>query len=130
MPSLHTTARGKSIDMAKLKIQNAYKPTLGNANQNVRGDLITKSGVVLKTQEQIQEERAAIKRQHDTVNKKGDIKDNTLLPDTINKRPKRLINTEDKHFDQIQPTLTAEHVNEPPVERPVAKHRKIVETDK
>jgi hypothetical protein len=128
----HATARGKTIDMTKLKLQNAYKPTLGNANRNVRGDLITKAGVVLKTQEQIQEERAALKRQQDTVNKRADIKSNALLPDSINKRsgrPVKQIDVVDQHFDET-PVLVAEHVSVPTAEKPVSTRRKITETDK
>jgi plastocyanin len=128
----HTTARGKTIDMTKLKMQNQYKPTLGNSNRNVRGDIITKKGVVLKTQEQIQEERAAMKRQQDTVNKRADIKGNALLPDSITKKPGRpvkQVNVADQHFEEA-PILTADHVSAPITEKPTVARRKIVESDK
>ena len=116
-------------------MQNAYKPTLGNANRNVRGDLITKAGVVLKTQEQLQEERAALKRQHESVNRRADIKGNSLVPDKVTKKPSKRINhIPDQHFDAMsgapEPTLMAEHVSKPPNPQVNNSRRRITETDK
>jgi hypothetical protein len=54
----HTSIRGKLIDFARLRQANATKPALGNAQMNARGDIIGRKGIILKTQEQIEEEWA------------------------------------------------------------------------
>ena len=59
MAPRHVTARGKPIDMDRLRNMNGDKPAVGNASINARGDILGQGGVVLKTQEQIEAEWAA-----------------------------------------------------------------------
>lgn len=50
------TMRGQFVDMARLAAENATKIALGNASMNARGDIISHSGTIIKTQEQITRE--------------------------------------------------------------------------
>jgi hypothetical protein len=65
MVTKHLTLRGRSIDYNRLRAAHGLKKAVGNAGVNARGDIINKSGVILKTQEQIEAEwarkQAAIK---------------------------------------------------------------------
>jgi hypothetical protein len=65
MISRHITLRGRPIDYNILRAAHGSKKAVGNASVNARGDIINKSGVVLKTQEQIEADfirkQAAIK---------------------------------------------------------------------
>ena len=134
MAPKHKTARGQPIDMARLRDLNAYKPALGNANSNARGDIINKKGVVLKTQEQITAEIEATKRRQETNTKQMNIKSDGLIPDLNNKpviqqiKPKE-INVEDQNFDPISEALP--DMPEKPNKSNVHIHtrRKITETD-
>ena len=56
MARKHFTALGEQIDMAALAARNAKTVALGNAGMNSRGDLVGQGGVVLRTQEQIEDE--------------------------------------------------------------------------
>lgn len=56
MAKKHFTALGEPIDMAALAAKHATIPALGNANMNARGDIVGNGGMVLRTQEQIEEE--------------------------------------------------------------------------
>lgn len=56
MARKHYTALGEPIDMASLAMKNATTVALGNAKMNARGDILDPKGIVLKTQEQIEEE--------------------------------------------------------------------------
>ena len=60
MVQRHISMRGEVIDMNRLRAVNAETPALGNASLNARGDIIGKNGIILKTQEQIEGEWAAI----------------------------------------------------------------------
>lgn len=53
----HTSYKGASIDMELLKFQNQHSVALGNAHMNARGDLIGQGGLVLKTREELLQER-------------------------------------------------------------------------
>lgn len=55
--SKHTTYRGTIIDMEMLKYQNQHKVALGNANLNARGDKIGSGGTVIKTREELIQEK-------------------------------------------------------------------------
>lgn len=55
-PSHHRTMRGQPIDFGRLRIANGRKKAVGNAGVNARGDQLTSSGIVLKTQEQIEKD--------------------------------------------------------------------------
>ncbi len=58
MAKQNLTLRGRVIDYNKLRITHGLKKAVGNAGVNARGDIINRSGVVLKTQEQIEAEWA------------------------------------------------------------------------
>ena len=45
----YTTARGKTLDMGALILQNEQVRAVGNMNVNARGDLLDHHGNVLKT---------------------------------------------------------------------------------
>jgi len=70
--------RGQPVDFSSLEQQNQNQQAIGNANLNVRGDLLGSGGVVLKTQEQIQAEWARKSSQMITEN--VSIKSDTVLP--------------------------------------------------
>ncbi|UTS53418.1 hypothetical protein UES1_043 [Escherichia phage UE-S1] len=55
--SKHTTYRGTTIDMDMLKYQNQYQVALGNANLNARGDKIGSGGTIVKTREELLQEK-------------------------------------------------------------------------
>ena len=55
MGEVYRTARGNSIDMARLKLQNETVIAVGNSNTNARGDVL-KNGKVVKTREQVAQE--------------------------------------------------------------------------
>lgn len=48
--------RGELVDFSALAMQNADQIALGNARMNAKGDILDENGVVLKTQEQLNEE--------------------------------------------------------------------------
>jgi hypothetical protein len=129
MAQRHVTARGKPIDMGRLRDLNSHKPALGNASSNARGDIIDKKGTVLKTQEQIVAEWAASKKQRDSNTRPVNIKSNTLIPDLGGKTvPVALkhLDVNDQDFDPVtEPELsTAEPV------RSTHSRKKITESDK
>jgi len=51
------TYRGQVIDIDLLRIANQSAIAVGNANYNARGDLIGRGGTVLKTREELEQER-------------------------------------------------------------------------
>lgn len=53
----HTSYRGMSIDMEMLKFQNQHAVAIGNAKMNARGDIIGSGGTVVKTREELLQER-------------------------------------------------------------------------
>lgn len=55
--SKHTTYRGTIIDMDMLKYQNQHQVALGNAKLNARGDKIGSGGTVIKTREELLQEK-------------------------------------------------------------------------
>lgn len=55
--SKHTTYRGTTIDMDMLKYQNQHQVALGNASLNARGDKIGSGGTVIKTREELIQEK-------------------------------------------------------------------------
>lgn len=74
MVARHLTMRGEVLDMERLRLQNAEQVALGNAMKNARGDQIGPGGVVVRTQEQIEQEWAAAKARKDADTKPVDIK--------------------------------------------------------
>jgi hypothetical protein len=53
MVERNLSMRGEIVDFNKLRLRNAEKIALGNANMNAKGDIVGKNGIVIKTQEQI-----------------------------------------------------------------------------
>lgn len=53
----HTSYRGSTIDMDMLKYQNQNQVALGNAKLNARGDKIGAGGTVIKTREELIQEK-------------------------------------------------------------------------
>jgi hypothetical protein len=53
MGKVHTTMRGKELDMEKLSLRNELTPAVGNVRVNARGDELGEGGKIIKTKEQI-----------------------------------------------------------------------------
>ncbi len=116
----HITMRGEAIDMNRLRAINSDTPAIGNASLNARGDIIGKHGVVLKTQEQIENEWETSRLYREASVRAADIKSNTVVP-TAAPAKKQLI-ADDQHFDPEVDDVVAQP-------RPTTR-RKITETDK
>jgi hypothetical protein len=127
---MYTTMRGRPIDMAALAAANAEKIAVGNAKMNARGDVIGPNGVVLRTQEQVEQEwQAAQQRQREVVSAVGQNIKAPLFPD----RPGAVV--EDQNFEPtmaesapVYPT-TEPGGNADQVKKIVQQRRKIIESD-
>lgn len=53
MGKLHTSMRGKMVDMEQLNLKNELIPAVGNAKVNARGDQLGPGGKIVKTKEEI-----------------------------------------------------------------------------
>lgn len=53
---VHTTMRGKVIDLDGLRQRNELTPAVGNAKVNARGDLLGKGGKIVKSKDTILKE--------------------------------------------------------------------------
>ncbi len=53
MGKLHTSMRGKLVDMEQLNLKNELIPAVGNAKVNARGDQLGPGGKIVKTKEEI-----------------------------------------------------------------------------
>jgi hypothetical protein len=53
MGKVHTTMRGKELDMEKLSLRNELTPAVGNIRVNARGDQLGEGGKIIKTKEEI-----------------------------------------------------------------------------
>jgi hypothetical protein len=129
--------RGRPIDMAALAAANAEKIAVGNAKMNARGDILGPNGVVLQTQEQIEQEwQAAQQRQREVVSAVSSNIKAPLFPD----RPGAI--AEDQNFDpETSAATAAAPVNVPvypstepggnadQVKKIVQQRRKIIESD-
>lgn len=73
--------RGEPVDFASLAAANPKQPTLGNTRTNVRGDVLGPQAQVLKTQEQVEAERAKQKARQQHVNQTLDVKKQMAAPD-------------------------------------------------
>lgn len=67
MSNKQYTARGRQVDMFALASKNANKVALGNAGLNARGDKVTNRGIILKTQEEIEQEWNRVKAQQEQL---------------------------------------------------------------
>lgn len=116
MGKKHYTAAGQLIDMGALAARHANAVAIGNASMNARGDKVDKTGVVLKTQEQIEEDwRRERKRREESVGLSPNIK--ASLP--ADKIPEKII-TDDQDFEP-DATDTAKPAPQ--------RRRKIVDAD-
>ncbi len=73
--------RGEPVDFASLAAANPKQPTLGNTRTNVRGDVLGPQAQVLKTQEQVQAERAKQQARQQQVSQTLDVKKQLNAPD-------------------------------------------------
>lgn len=53
MGRLHTSLRGKEVDMEKLSLVNETAPAVGNVRVNARGDELGPGGKIVRTREQV-----------------------------------------------------------------------------
>jgi hypothetical protein len=53
MGKLHTSMRGREVDMDKLNLRFENVPAVGNAKVNARGDELGPGGAVKRTREQV-----------------------------------------------------------------------------
>jgi len=131
MARTYTTMRGQPIDMALLAASNAEKRAIGNTSMNARGDLLGPGGIVLRTQEQVEQEwQRNLQHQQDLVtNNLANIKA-PLFAD----RPGAL--AADQNFEpesaaeKTNYPSTEPHGNAEQVKKIVQQRRKIVESDK
>jgi hypothetical protein len=120
--------RGKQIDMSALAAANADKIAVGNAKMNARGDILGAKGVVLRTQEQIEQEwQRNQQRQNEVAGISNNIKA-PLFPD----RPGAAM-LQDQNFEPMtempEPASAAPVGNAEQVKKIVQQRRKIVESD-
>lgn len=79
MAERHLSMRGDPVDFNKLRLANASKVALGNANMNAKGDIIGERGVILKTQEQIEAEWASKIAEQQQITQGVNIKDRNAV---------------------------------------------------
>ncbi len=53
MGKLHTSMRGREVDMDKLNLKFENVPAVGNAKVNARGDELGPGGAIKRTREQV-----------------------------------------------------------------------------
>jgi hypothetical protein len=98
MARKHYTALGESIDMAALAMQNARTVAIGNARMNARGDLVDTQGLIMKTQEQIDQEWQRAREARDASVGTHDIKQPMPFAETARKKL-----DQDQDFDPAMP---------------------------
>lgn len=127
----HLTMRGAAVDFNKLRLQNSDKPALGNASMNARGDILNHDGVVIKTQEQVEQEWAFRMAEQKEVSKPVNLKDPAAIAAAAGVAAPVAHPADTKQFQAppgLQPKVvdTAEKDFEPDASKP---RRKIVESD-
>lgn len=83
MVERHISMRGEIVDFNKLRLNNAEKVALGNANMNARGDIVGTGGIVIKTQEQVDAEWAARVAEQEQTSAGVDIKNKAAIDAAI-----------------------------------------------
>lgn len=135
---VHTTMRGRVIDMESIIMQNDKTIAIGNASKNARGDQVGQGGKVLKTQEQIEAEWAALREKQEKSIKAVSLKDEfenqpvpapqvrpaALRPDHAVVTPK--ISTENIEFKTLDQVIEEAKNKDPKETKP---KRKIVDKD-
>jgi hypothetical protein len=129
MARIYTTMRGRKIDMSALAAANADKIAAGNAKITARGDILGPNGVVLRTQEQVEQEWLRNQqRQNEVAGVSNNIKA-PLFPD----KPIVAAMLDDQNFDPMAETLIPTPVthtdNAEQVKKVVQQRRKITESD-
>ncbi len=61
MTKLHTSARGRQVDMTALQLANEQVVAVGNMGVNARGDQLGMGGKIVKTRAEIVAEHHALK---------------------------------------------------------------------
>lgn len=82
MANVHRTARGKGIDIDRLKLMNETTVAVGNAGVNARGDVV-RGNKVIKTREQITQENYKI-RGNNVVKDANSRRAVNIEPDFVN----------------------------------------------
>lgn len=131
MAKQHISMRGEVVDFNRLRINNAEQVALGNAPLNARGDVIGTGGVILKTQEEIENEWAAKIAEQQDLTRAVNIKDQVAVEAAIGIQPtpaskpevQKQLDVEDASFDPVVETPAPA-----PASAPKAR-RKIVESD-
>ena len=129
MARKHYTALGEQIDMAALAAKHSSTVALGNARMNARGDILGNKGVVLRTQEQIEQEWKRAKEAREAsvgTSITPDIK--APLPEDENGK----MLAEDQDFDPSEEPTAILPENDVSVTGRApqsARRRKIVDTD-
>lgn len=123
MGKKHFTALGQQIDMAALAVRHSETVALGNARMNAKGDIVNSQGIVLRTQEQIEEEWKRNKERHDAS---LGISQNLKDPLPVAHAKKKL--DDDQDFD---PSTIDESISQESTPQPTqpARRRKIVDAD-
>lgn len=121
MSRKHYTALGEPIDMASLAMKNANAVALGNAKMNARGDILDAKGIVLKTQEQIEEEWRRNREAREASVGTQDLKQ----PMQFGAPPGKKLD-EDRDFDPV-PTMEQSIADAAPEKQ--TRRRKIVDAD-
>lgn len=83
MVARHISMRGEVIDMERMRLANGDAIALGNAAKNARGDTLGPGGVILRTQEQIEQEWAAQRAKRESETKVVDIKSQEALQQAL-----------------------------------------------
>jgi len=125
------TMRGRQLDMGALAAANADKIAVGNAKMTARGDILGPKGVVLRTQEQVEQEWLRNQqRQQDVASTNHNIK-SPLFPDRP--KPSAAAMAADQHFEPAAEPVTdaasAAIPNAEQVKKLVQQRRKIVDTE-
>lgn len=139
MAQQHISMRGEAVDFNKLRLRNAEKPALGNANMNARGDIIGENGIVIKTQEQVEAEYAVRIAEQQEVVRPVNLKDRDAMLAAAGVKPIEHPAAEKPTVPvgeyQAPPGLAAKVVNveekdfEPEETAAPKARRKIVESD-
>lgn len=116
MASKHYTALGHPIDMSALASRHANTVALGNAKMNARGDILGNNGVVLRTQEQIEEEWRREQERRDASSRAADMPSQDIKAPLPQMAGKKL--TDDQDFDPSAPPSSGQQ-----------RRRKMVDTD-
>jgi len=117
MASKHYTALGHPIDMSALAARHSNTVALGNARMNARGDILGNNGVVLRTQEQIEEEWRREQERREASSRAADMPSQDIKAPLPQMAGKKL--TDDQDFD---PGAAAQPAA-------AARRRRMVDTD-